>query len=80
MTLIEERSFDSLTSQSLVDVTVIQDGEETHLHHAIRLYTATEMDMLLASVGLQTLGVWGDFHGSDFTTDSPHLIMLAEKV
>lgn len=79
MTLIEERSFDSLTSQSLVDVTVIQNGEETHLHHAIRLYTATELDMLLASVGLQTLGIWGDFHGGDFTTDSPHLIMLAEK-
>lgn len=79
MTLIEERTFDSLTSQSLVDVTVIQNGTETHLHHAIRLYTATEMDMLLASVGLQTLGVWGDFHGGDFTTDSPHLIFLAEK-
>lgn len=79
MTLIEERSFDSLTSQSLVDVTVIQNGTETHLHHAIRLYTATEMDMLLASVGLQTIGVWGDFHGGDFSTDSPHLIFLAEK-
>jgi SAM-dependent methyltransferase len=79
MILIEERSFDSLTSQSLVDVTVIQNGTETYLHHAIRLYTATEMDMLLASVGLQTIGIWGDFQGGDFTTDSPHLIFLAEK-
>jgi SAM-dependent methyltransferase len=80
MTLIEERKFDSLTSQSLVNVTVIQNGKETHLHHAIRLYTATEMDLLLASVGLETRGIWGDFTGGDFTTDSPHLILLAEKV
>jgi SAM-dependent methyltransferase len=79
MMVIEERSFDSLTSQSRVDVTVIQQGRETRLHHIIRLYTATELDLLLASVGLETLGVWGDFHGGDFTTDSPHLIMLAQK-
>lgn len=80
MTLIEERSFDALTSRSNVNVTVIENGQETHLQHSIRLYTATEMDMLLASVGLQTLGIWGDFHGNDFSIDTPHLIMLAQKV
>lgn len=80
MTLIEERTFDSLTSQSVVHVTIIQDGQETHLEHMIRLYTATEMDMLLASVGLQTIGIWGDYHGSAFSTDTPNLIMLAQKV
>ncbi|MDP6041580.1 MAG: class I SAM-dependent methyltransferase [Candidatus Latescibacteria bacterium] len=79
MTLIEEREFDALTSRSLVDVTIVQNGEETHLHHSIRLYTATELDMLLASVGLITTAVWGDFHGDDLTIDSPHLILLAEK-
>lgn len=79
MTLIEERTFDSLTSRSQVDVTVIKNGKETHLHHSIRLYTATEMDMLLASLGLETIGIWGNYHGDEFTTDSPHLIFLAEK-
>lgn len=79
MTLIEERTFDSLTSQSIVDMTIIQNGKETHLQHIIRLYTATEMDMLLASVGLQTIGIWGDYHGSEFSTDTPNLIILAQK-
>lgn len=78
--LIEEREFDALTSRSLVDVTIVQNGEETHLHHSIRLYTPTELDMLLASVGLATIAVWGDFHGDDLTIDSPHLILLAEKM
>ena len=36
--LIEERTFDPLTSRSQVDVTVLQNGHETRLHHSIRLY------------------------------------------
>jgi SAM-dependent methyltransferase len=79
MLLIEERSFDALTSRTHVDVTVIQNGCETHLSHTIRIYTPTELDLLLASVGLDTIAVWGDFHGNNFTSDSQHMILLAEK-
>jgi len=80
MLLIEERQFDGLTGHSHVDVTIIENGKETHLQHTIRLYTPTELDLLLASVGLFTIQVWGDFRGGEFTSDSPHLILLAEKV
>lgn len=80
MLLIEERAFDGLTGHSHVDVTIIKDGVETHLQHTIRLYTPTELDLLLASVGLFTINVWGDFRGGEFTSDSPSLILLAEKI
>ncbi len=79
MVVLEERQFDSLTSRSRVDVTVYQNGEETHLFHSIRLYTFTELQMLLSAAGLETQAVWGDFHGGDYTTDSPHMIVLACK-
>ena len=77
--LIEERTFDPLTSRSRVDVTVLQNGHETRLHHSIRLYTATELHMLLTASGLIPTAVWGDFTGGDFTCDSPHMIILSKK-
>jgi hypothetical protein len=80
MTLIEERSFDPISSRSHVDVTVFQDGRETHLHHSIRIYAFTELEMLLESVGLQTVSVWGDYLGGDYTVDSKHTILLAERL
>ena len=79
MLLIEEREFDPVAGRSHVDVTVIQDGKETRLHHSVRVYTFTELDMLLSAVGLNTKGVWGDFHGNDYTCDSRHTIALAER-
>jgi hypothetical protein len=60
-------------------VTVIRQGTTTHLHHSIRLYTYAELDMLLSAVGLAPVEVWGDFEGGDYTCDSPHMIVLAEK-
>ena len=79
MTLIEERSFDPISSRTHVDVTVFEDGRETRLHHSIRIYAFTEFEMLLESVGLQTVNVWGDFRGSDYTCDSTQMIILAER-
>jgi SAM-dependent methyltransferase len=80
MTLIEERSFDPISSRTHVDVTVFEEGRETHLHHSIRIYAFTELEMLLQSVGLQTISVWGDFKGGDYTCDSMHTIVLAERI
>jgi SAM-dependent methyltransferase len=79
MTLIEERSFDPVSSRTHVAVTVFEEGRETHLHHSIRIYAFTELEMLLQSVGLQTINVWGNYKGNDFTVDSTHMIVLAER-
>ena len=80
MTLIEERSFDPISSRTHVEVTVFEDGRETRLHHSIRIYAFTELEMLLESVGLRAINVWGDFRGRDYTCDSMHTIVLTERV
>jgi SAM-dependent methyltransferase len=80
MLLIEERQFNALSSRSRVDVTVIQNGEQTRLHHSIRLYTFTELQMLLAAADLAPVSVWGDFQGGEYTCDSPQMIILAERL
>ena len=79
MTVIEERTFDPVSGRSHVDVTVIQDGKETHLWHTIRVYAFTEIEMLLQAVGLRPLDVWGDFEGGPYTCDSEHMILQARK-
>ena len=79
MLLIEERQFDPISGRSRVDVTVIREGEETHLYHSVRLYAFTELEMLLTAAGLVPAAVWGSFRGDGYTCDSPRMIVLSEK-
>lgn len=79
MTVIEERQFDLVSGRSRVDVTVIRDGRETHLHHSIRVYAFTELEMLLMACGLTVEGVWGDFEGGAFSWNSASMIVLGRK-
>ena len=79
MIVIEERRFDPVSGRSTVEVTVIKDGTETRLHHDIRLYAFTELEMLLSASGLAVEGVWGDFEGGPFSWNSASMIVLAKK-
>jgi len=79
MTVLEERAFDPISSRSLVDVTVIEDGKEKRFHHSVRVYSYTEMEMLLAASGLRTVEVFGDFDGSKYSWDAARMIVSAEK-
>lgn len=80
MTVIEERQFDLVSGRSRVDVTVIRDGQETHLHHSIRVYAFTELEMLLMASGLSVEGVWGDFQGGEFSWNAASMIVMARSV
>ncbi len=45
----------------------------------IRFYFPTELERMLASVGLKVRAMYGDFDCSPFVTDSRRLITIAEK-
>jgi len=79
MTVVEERGFDPVSGRSRVDVTVIRDGRETRLHHSIRVYAFTELEMLLMANGLEVEGVWGDFRGGEFSWNAASMIVLARR-
>jgi hypothetical protein len=80
LTVLESRTFDPVASRSEVDVTVIQGASRRTYRHSIRLYTATELSMLLASVGLVVTRVFGSFDEDPYDWDQPHMILVAEKV
>lgn len=79
LAVLEERRIDLVASRSEVDVLVIEGSERRAYHHSIRLYTATELAMLLASLDVDTIEVMGDFTGAHLTADAPHLILIGER-
>jgi len=77
--VLERRRFDAVRSRSNVDVTAIDKKGETPLFHSVRLYGFTELEMLLASAGLETQAVFGGFEGEEYTWDSERMIVVGEK-
>lgn len=79
MTVLEERTFDPITGRSRVDVTVIEGEREQRYFHSVRLYTFTELQMLMRAAGLTAIDVWGDFEGGSYGWNAGRMIVLAEK-
>jgi len=79
MTVLEERTFDPIGGRSRVDVTVIEGAQERRYFHSVRLYTFTELQMLMQAAGLVVTDVWGDFAGGAYDWDASRMIVLAEK-
>ena len=78
--VMEERYYDPVTCRSEVDVVVVdEDGNSRTYHHSIRIYGAAELAMLLASVGVETLDVFGDFDGGNLDVDAPRMILVGER-
>jgi SAM-dependent methyltransferase len=79
--VLEERSFDLLTSRNEVNVTMIYpDGQRKEYSHSLRVYTLTELAQMLAMAGLKVKAYLGAWDGSDLTIDSFRLILLSQKV
>jgi SAM-dependent methyltransferase len=76
----ERRYFDPVKGTSLViDRWRRPDGTEDERHHQIRLYTATELAVMLHKAGLRTNAWYGSFELHAFTPASPRMIVVAEK-
>lgn len=78
--LLEERRWNALEGRNSAEITLIRpDGSRRRLRTVMRMYAATELAAMLASVGLTIRGVWGDFDGSELTLESVRVIVLAQK-
>ena len=79
--VLEERSFDLLTSRNEVQITMLHtDGQRTQYSHSLRVYTLTELVQMLTMAGLQVKAYFGAWDGSELTIDSFRLILLSQKV
>lgn len=78
--VLEERTFDLLTSRNEVVVTMLTpEGHRAEYHHYLRMYTLTELVHMLAAAGLQVKAYYSGWDGSALTMDSFRLILLSQK-
>lgn len=78
--LLKERCWDPLTGRNHEEITLIApDGSRRRYRLSMRMYGATELAAMLASVGLTVRRVWGDFDGLELALESRRVIVLAEK-
>jgi SAM-dependent methyltransferase len=77
--VIDERAFDPIASRVNTITTVLEGGQTRRYRLDVRVYTITELDMLLSAAGLTIREVYGgmDFRACDWNTNQT--VIVAEK-
>jgi ubiquinone/menaquinone biosynthesis C-methylase UbiE len=77
--ILEETTFDPLTSRFTTTFTWVDKGKYESLTHLVRHYTAPELTGMLKRAGLVPVAYYGGFEGEEFDLYSSRLIVIAEK-
>ncbi len=78
--VLEERTFDPLSGRVETRwVCVARDGVRYERSSSLRLYSASELRVMMERNGLQVLTLFGDYDGSPYSLDSPRLIVLGKR-
>lgn len=78
--ILEERVFDFFTSRlEIIHQLIDRDGSKRKLESSFRLYTLTEMLDMFNKTGLTLTKVYGNFDGSQYTGESPRMILVARR-
>jgi cyclopropane fatty-acyl-phospholipid synthase-like methyltransferase len=78
--VLEERFFDFFKSRLEINLELVQkEDKNRRLEYSFRLYTLTEMLNLFSRAGLELTDVYGDFNGSQYSAQSPRMILVARK-
>lgn len=77
--VLEERDFDPIENRVHTRTTVLHAGEKREYISSIRVYTVTELDLLLTAAGMTIRDVYGglDFRPYDWNTNQ--LIIVCER-
>lgn len=78
-TLLAFNKFNIFTGRWLSEQLFVEKDGITRQSMEIRLYTYTEMDVLLRQCGMKITECYGDKMKGDYNQDSEFLIILAEK-
>lgn len=76
--LIQERWIDASTRRINKKLTLIKDGKESTYKESVRMYSHREMRDMLLKAGLMLKETYGNFDGSEYTHDSPRMILVGK--
>ncbi|MFC1529001.1 class I SAM-dependent methyltransferase [Candidatus Latescibacterota bacterium] len=78
--ILEKKWFDSVKNRSEIDVTVLDKYGKRTYHHSIRLYSYTELTMLLEAAGFTIQSVFGGFKGEEFNWFHERMLILSQSI
>lgn len=77
--MIDRMTFDCLQGRLYNKRIVIRDGVRKDKPNFVRLYNLQETRTLLAQAGLELEHVYGSFDGTNFSSDSHRMVVLARR-
>ena len=77
--LIEEREFNSIENRVNTKTTIINSTEKREYETSIRIYTVTELDLLLAAAGMTIREIHGGLDFRTYNWDTNQLVLIAER-
>ncbi|MFZ2095844.1 MAG: class I SAM-dependent methyltransferase [Anaerolineales bacterium] len=77
--MIDRMSFDALQGRSINKRIVIRDGVRKDKPFSIRLYNPNEIRALMAQAGLALEHLYADWDGSELSTESRRMVVIARK-
>ena len=78
--ILEKKRFDPVAGRTEIDVSVVDKRGKRDYHHSIRVYSYTEMGMLLEAAGFRIVAVFGGFGGEDFELNRDRMLILSQSL
>jgi SAM-dependent methyltransferase len=75
--VVEKRKI--LKNRVVKDIIFIQGQEKKYYQESVRLYSRTELGVMLRRIGIQPMGCFGDYQGKDWKHDSKRTIIYGMK-
>jgi SAM-dependent methyltransferase len=78
--VLEKKWFDPIENRSEIDVSVVDIHGKREYHHSIRLYSYTELRMLLEAAGFRVIAVFGGFGGEPYDPNRDRMLILSQSL
>jgi len=76
--ILEKKWFDSVKNRTEIDVSVVDKKEKRDYYHSIRVYSYTEISMLIESAGFNVRAVFGGFNIEQFDWNHDRILILSQ--
>jgi SAM-dependent methyltransferase len=77
--MIDRHFFDTATGRLVDRRILVRGGVVKHLPFSIRLYSFSEIGLLLGAVGLRVVAAYGDFGGAPVSMQQNRMIVISQK-
>ena len=78
--ILEKKWIDPIKNRSEIDVSVLDKKGKRDYHHSIRVYSFTEIRMLLEAAGFIVIDVFGGFSGEEFDVHHDRMLILSQVI